>query len=109
MLFFITALKFALGGRWEWEERIHARRRTEDTIEILSVGFQLLGVATTACATTVSGRQFDGLDALAVEANHLVVEEERDLPIPLAEADPTARVDAVPHCKSPLSRKTPSA
>merc|ERR1719321_1001533 len=38
-------------------------------------------------APVLRPRQLHRLDALAVEADHLVVEEELDLPIPLAEAD----------------------
>merc|ERR1719235_2960301 len=46
-------------------------------------------------APVLRPRQLDGLDALPVQADHLVVEEELDLAIPLAEADPATRVDAV--------------
>merc|ERR1719258_868620 len=46
-------------------------------------------------APVLRPRQLDRLDALAVKADHLVVEEELDLPIPLAEADPATGVDPV--------------
>ena len=62
-------------------------------------------------APVLRPRQLHRLDALAVKADHLVVEEKLDLPIPLAEADPAARVDAVPHLQefSQPSRKALSS
>merc|ERR1719235_2370210 len=43
-------------------------------------------------APVLRPRQLHRLDALAVKADHLVVEEKLDLPIPLAEADPATGV-----------------
>merc|ERR1719161_3397987 len=64
----------------------------------------LLGLALLVLpAPVLRPRQLDRLDALAVKANHLVVEEELDLPIPLAEADPATGVDPVLRIRAKLS------
>ena len=57
----------------------------------------LLGLALLVLpAPVLRPRQLHRLDALAVKADHLVVEEKLDLPIPLAEADPATGVYPVP-------------
>merc|ERR1719171_2516436 len=46
-------------------------------------------------APVLRPRQLHRLDALAVKADHFVAQEELDLAVPLAKADPATRVDAV--------------